>query len=122
MGAGAQYSAQMWGGQPGPSQPRGRIGAAAALAAAAAQRAGAESGADDGKRAPRCTGSALGAAATLLEACVPDGGARAMLFTGGPSVGGAGAIVDADLAVPMRAHADIASKASGSARAKVGEY
>ena len=90
-------------GTPGRLAPRGRIAAAAARAAAKAVAAVAEAGADEGKRPPRCTGNALEVALGLLEGCLPDGGARAMLFTGGPSVGGTGAIVGADLSEQMYA-------------------
>ena len=52
-----------------------------------------------GFRRRRCTGAAVGVAAYLLESCVPNLGARAMLFTGGPSTIGPGMAVGEDLSV-----------------------
>lgn len=60
-----------------------------------------------GKRRRRCTGAALGVAARLLEACVPNMGARMMLFTGGPTTIGPGIAVSEDLAEPIRTHQDL---------------
>jgi protein transport protein SEC23 len=112
-----------WGQPAVPAAPRGRIAAAAAAAAAAALRADAAAGAEEGKRPVRCTGSALGAAASLLTGCVPKGGARATVFTGGPCVGGAGAIVGSALTETIRGHTDVQErKDAGARRRAVAHY
>lgn len=113
----------MGGGMMGPGgAPRASIASAAAAAAAKAVAAGAESGAAEGKRAPRCTGSALSAATTLLETCTPGGNARAMIFSGGPSVGGEGAIVGEELTEQLRSHTDILTRKDGSTRKSIVEH
>ncbi|CAK9328539.1 unnamed protein product [Citrullus colocynthis] len=58
-------------------------------------------------RAPRCTGTALSIAASLLGACVPGSGARILAFVGGPSTEGPGAIVSKNLSEPIRSHKDL---------------
>ncbi len=108
-------------GQPQPGPPRRRLAATAAAAAAAAMQAGVEAGAEEGKRAARCTGSALGAAVSLLDACISDA-ARVLLFTGGPSVGGDGAIVGPELIEPLRSHRDIQEGAKAAARQRVARH
>ena len=104
-----------------PGRIPGRI-AAAAAAAAKAVAAGAESGAAEGKRAPRCTGSALAAATSVLEGCAPGGSARAMVFTGGPSVGGEGAIVGEDLTEQLRSHVDILNRRDSTRTKRITEH
>ncbi|XP_062099483.1 protein transport protein SEC23 C isoform X2 [Humulus lupulus] len=59
------------------------------------------------QRAPRCTSTALGIAASLLGACFPGTGARIMAFVGGPSTEGQGAIVLKNLSEPIRSHKDL---------------
>lgn len=59
------------------------------------------------QRAPRCTGTALSIAASLLGACVPGSGARILAFVGGPSTEGPGAIVSKNLSEPIRSHKDL---------------
>ncbi|KAM6542776.1 hypothetical protein CsatB_007223 [Cannabis sativa] len=59
------------------------------------------------QRAPRCTSTALGIAASLLGACFPGTGARIMAFVGGPSTEGQGAIVSKNLSEPIRSHKDL---------------
>ncbi|KGN46272.1 protein transport protein SEC23 [Cucumis sativus] len=59
------------------------------------------------QRAPRCTGTALSIAASLLGACVPGSGARILAFVGGPSTDGPGAIVSKNLSEPIRSHKDL---------------
>jgi len=107
-----------WPGE-GPAGPRpGSIAALAAAAAAAEaeeEAAAAAAAGEAGKRVGRCTGSAVAAAVSLLASCQADGAARLVTFTGGPSVGGAGAIVDADAGSAVRSHAELQG---GSARAK----
>ena len=97
-----------------------RSSIAEAVAAAAAEAA--RSDAYKGRRAPRCTGSAIAMATSLLEACSLDAGARAVVFSGGPAVGGSGEVVSADLAVPLRAHHDLQSKADASRLKKVTKH
>ena len=91
--------------------------AAAAVAKEKAAKAAAEAAPSesDGQRAPRCTGSAMAAAVSLMACCAPDGSARAVVFTGGPSVGGKGAIATAALSDTLRSHADIASRGEDKA-------
>ncbi|GAV00548.1 hypothetical protein RvY_11379 [Ramazzottius varieornatus] len=60
-----------------------------------------------GKRPLRATGAALGIAVSLLEACFPNTGARAMLFIGGPCTQGPGMVVGEELKIPIRSHHDI---------------
>ncbi|XP_022155777.1 protein transport protein SEC23 [Momordica charantia] len=59
------------------------------------------------QRSPRCTGTALSIAASLLGACVPGTGARILAFVGGPSTEGPGAIVSKNLTEPIRSHKDL---------------
>jgi protein transport protein SEC23 len=59
------------------------------------------------KRPLRSTGVALSIAIGLLEASVPNSGARTMLFTGGPPTQGPGMIVSEDLKEPIRSHTDL---------------
>ena len=60
-----------------------------------------------GKRAIRCTGTALSVAIGLLETTFPNTGARIMLFAGGPATEGPGMVVSNDLKEPIRSHHDI---------------
>ncbi|GJF00040.1 copii coat protein [Phanerochaete sordida] len=60
-----------------------------------------------GKRALRCTGTALSVAVGLLETTYPNTGARIMLFAGGPATEGPGMVVTNDLKEPIRSHHDI---------------
>ncbi|KAI5062996.1 hypothetical protein GOP47_0021543 [Adiantum capillus-veneris] len=59
------------------------------------------------KRATRCTGAALKAAAGLLGACVPGSGGRILTFVGGPCTEGLGMVVAKDLSEPLRSHKDV---------------
>lgn len=59
------------------------------------------------RRPQRATGAALVVAAALMEGCVPNVGARIMLFAGGPATLGPGKIVDTDLGGNMRNHQDL---------------
>merc|ERR1712070_451864 len=88
----------------------GGFAAAAAAALAADAEAEADSTGDAGMRAPRCTGSAMSAAVSLMAACTADGAARAITFSGGPAVGGAGAIVDAAVTSAIRGHKELAAQ------------
>lgn len=63
-------------------------------------------------RAARCTGTALSVAAGLVGACVPGTAARIMLFIGGPSTEGSGAIVSKDLSESIRSHKDLYKRAA----------
>ena len=58
----------------------------------------------------------MSAAISLLGAAGADGGARVVVFCGGPSVGGQGAIADASLRKTIRSHGDIDSKAEAGSR------
>ena len=51
----------------------------------------------------RCVGSAMAAGIELLDCAMTFGAARLITFTGGPSVGGAGAIVGKPISEPVRA-------------------
>lgn len=117
-GAPNSYGAGGWPGSV-PMGPRpGSIAARAAAAAAAEAEEVAEAEAAAGeprKRAGRCTGSALSAAVSLLASCQTDGAARLVVFCGGPSVGGSGAIVEADHGSSVRSHTELQA---GSQRAK----
>ncbi|GBG72991.1 hypothetical protein CBR_g12710 [Chara braunii] len=59
------------------------------------------------KRPARCAGTALNVAAGLLGACVPGTGARILLFVGGPSTEGPGAIVAKELSEAVRSQKDL---------------
>ena len=99
-------------GGPAAAPPANSFTAAAAAAVAkekARTSAPGESEGREGRRAARCTGSAMAAAVSLMACCAPDGSARAMVFCGGPSVGGRGAIVEPRLRDAVRSHADIAA-------------
>ncbi len=63
------------------------------------------------KRVARATGCALSVATSLLHIAIPRGGARVMLFTGGPCTSGPGAVVSRLKEDAMRSHADLAKKA-----------
>eukprot|EP01117_Protostelium_nocturnum_P001741 TRINITY_DN1214_c0_g1_i1.p1 TRINITY_DN1214_c0_g1~~TRINITY_DN1214_c0_g1_i1.p1 ORF type:complete len:780 (-),score=240.58 TRINITY_DN1214_c0_g1_i1:189-2468(-) len=58
----------------------------------------------------RATGVALSVAVGLLQAAVPNTGARVMLFTGGPCTYGPGIVVSEDLKETIRSHTDIAKE------------
>jgi hypothetical protein len=109
------------GGWPGGGVAGPRPGSIAARAAAAAAAEADEAKETEaavgqpGKRAGRCTGSAMAAAVSLLASCQPDGAARLVTFCGGPSVGGSGAIVEADTVSAVRSHTELQA---GSARAR----
>ncbi|KAH7307230.1 hypothetical protein KP509_22G050800 [Ceratopteris richardii] len=59
------------------------------------------------KRATRCTGVALKAAAGLLGACVPGSGGRILAFLGGPCTEGPGMVVGKDFSESLRSHKDL---------------
>jgi len=65
-------------------------------------------------RPARCTGTALTVAAALAAAALPPGSCacRIMLFVGGPSTDGGGAVVGRPLAEPIRSHKDVAKDAA----------
>jgi hypothetical protein len=100
-----------FGGPAGAPPPNSFTAAAAAAVAKEKGRTSApgESEGREGLRATRCTGSAMAAAVSLMACCAPDGSARAMVFCGGPSVGGRGAITGPGLRDAVRSHADIAA-------------
>ncbi|GLJ49269.1 hypothetical protein SUGI_1041010 [Cryptomeria japonica] len=55
----------------------------------------------------RATGAAIAVATGLLEGCLPNAGARIMVFVGGPTTIGPGIVVDADLGKNIRTHQDL---------------
>jgi protein transport protein SEC23 len=63
------------------------------------------------KRPARATGAALSVAMSLLHLAIPRGGARVMLFTGGPCTSGPGAVVSRLKEEDMRSHQDLQKKA-----------
>ena len=60
-----------------------------------------------GDRPLRCTGAAIHAAATLLEALFPVTGGQVFIFTSGPITRGPGQMATIPRAEPIRQHADI---------------
>mmetsp|Transcript_27066 Transcript_27066/g.76315 ORF Transcript_27066/g.76315 Transcript_27066/m.76315 type:complete len:757 (+) Transcript_27066:155-2425(+) len=60
-----------------------------------------------GHRAKRATGAAVGVATCLMEACIPNGAARIMVFTGGPCTVGPGMTVGTNLEEMLRTHQDL---------------
>jgi len=60
-----------------------------------------------GFRPLRATGAAVGVATYLLEACLPQGAGRVMVFTGGSCTTGPGTTVSADLEDMLRTHKDL---------------
>jgi protein transport protein SEC23 len=59
------------------------------------------------KRPQRATGAAINIALSLLESCVPQSGARVLVFSGGPCTVGPGMIVGRELKEALRAHKDL---------------
>jgi protein transport protein SEC23 len=70
------------------------------------------------KRPWRCTGAALGAAASLVGSLFPDRPARIVLLAGGPPTLGPGTVVSTDLLETIRSHTDIEKKESNAANVK----
>lgn len=62
---------------------------------------------DGDKRSARATGAALSIALSVLESCVPQTGARVLLFASGPCTVGPGMIVGRELKESIRAHKDL---------------
>ncbi|KAK9160590.1 hypothetical protein Syun_006931 [Stephania yunnanensis] len=60
-----------------------------------------------GHRPQRCTGVAISTSIGLLEACLPKGGSRIMVFTSGPATMGPGIVVESDLGMAIRTHQDL---------------
>lgn len=60
-----------------------------------------------GHRPRRATGAAIAIATGLLEGCLPNAGARIMVFVAGPTTTGPGMIVDTDLEKSIRTHQDL---------------
>lgn len=61
------------------------------------------------KRPARATGAAISIALSVLESCVPQSGARVLLFSSGPATIGPGMIVGRELKENLRAHKDLAA-------------
>lgn len=71
------------------------------------------------QRSSRCTGTALQVAASLMGSCFPNSYGRLMLFVGGPSTVGPGAIVSRDLTEPIRSHKDISKSTQNFNKSKL---
>ncbi len=59
------------------------------------------------KRPHRATGAALSVALSVLESCVPQSGARILLFASGPATIGPGMIVGRELKEAIRSHREL---------------
>jgi protein transport protein SEC23 len=59
------------------------------------------------KRPQRATGAALSIALSVLESCVPQSGARVLLFASGPATIGPGMIVGRELKESIRSHREL---------------
>ena len=74
------------------------------------------------KRPARATGAALSIALSVLESCVPQSGARVLLFSSGPATIGPGMIVGRELKENIRAHKDLVTDSGKYYRKAVAFY
>ena len=74
------------------------------------------------KRPARATGAAISIALSVLESCVPQSGARVMLFSSGPATIGPGMIVGRELKENIRAHKDLTADSAKYYRKAAGFY
>lgn len=74
------------------------------------------------KRPARATGAAVSIALSVLENCVPQSGARVLLFSSGPATIGPGMIVGRELKENIRAHKDITADSAKYYRKSLGFY